>query len=265
LQQDAAGSDYLGRRETERTTKRLKAHGPSPFSLDLQKRKESEVLVADYVLVHGGNMSTDTWNKLAKRNEYPLGEHLGNRYWDGTVAFLVAQNHRVFAPALKDEFTSSLTEHIEQVCRLIIEKDLHEVILVGHSYGGMVITGVAAQQRDRIRRLIYLDAALPAPGQSLYDILNLGLSRSSSSRPELPEPSPPYVEKIHFDASQLETLPKTYILCTKSEFSDVTRVAKQRIDAMKQGWTYLELPSSHVPMADMPATLYQMLLAAAEQ
>jgi len=221
--------------------------------------------MADYVLVHGGNMTTDTWNKLAKRNDYPLGMHLGNRYWDGTVAFLSAHKHRAFAPELKDENTSSLTEHIEQVCMLINEKDLKEVILVGHSYGGMVITGVAAKQSDRIRRLIYIDAALPIPGQSLYDILNQGLSLSSSNRPELPEPSPPYVEKIHFDPSQIETLPKTYILCTKSEFSDLTRIAKLRILAAKRGWTYLELPSSHVPMADMPEELSQLLLEASEK
>jgi pimeloyl-ACP methyl ester carboxylesterase len=210
-------------------------------------------------------MSTDTWNKLAQRNDYPPGGHLGNRYWDGTVAFLVAHRHRVFAPELKNEYTSSLTEHIEQVCMLIIEKDLNEVILVGHSYGGMVITGVAARQRNRIRRLVYLDAALPDPGQSLYDILNLGLSLSTSSQPELPEPSPPYIEKLQFDLAQVETLPKTYILCTKSEFRDVTRVAKHKIDALKQVWNYIELPASHVPMADMPDRWYQLLLDAAEK
>ncbi len=221
--------------------------------------------MSNFVLVQGGNMSTDTWNKLAKRNDYPPGGHLGNRYWDGTVAFLVAHNHRVFAPAIKEEYTSSLTEHIEEVYMLITEKDLNEVILVGHSYGGMVITGVAARQRNRIRRLVYLDAALPDPGQSLYDILNLGLSLSTSSQPELPEPSPPYVETLQFDPAQIETLPKTYILCTKSEFSDVTRVAKQKIAAAKRGWTYLELPSSHVPMADMPDKFYQLLLDAAEK
>jgi pimeloyl-ACP methyl ester carboxylesterase len=220
--------------------------------------------MADFVLVHGGNMSTDTWNKLAHRSDYPPSGHLLNRYWDGTVAFLSARNHRVFAPAFKDEYTSSLTEHIEQVCKLIVEEDLNEVILVGHSYGGMVITGVAARQRDRIRRLVYLDAALPDPGQSLYDILRQGLSLSTTSQSELPEPSPPYVEKLRFDPARIETLPKTYILCTESEFIDVTRVAKHKISAAKQGWTYVELPASHVPMADMPDELYRLLLDAAE-
>ena len=245
-------------------------HGTACAARDLRRWAYEDdgirtIKMANYVLVHGGNMSTDTWNKLAKRNDYPPGGHLGNRYWDGTVAFLAAHKHRVFAPVLKSEYTSTMTEHIEQVCMLIIEKNLNEVILVGHSYGGMIITGVAVRMRNRIRRLVYLDAALPDYGQSLYDILNLGLSASSVSRPVLPEPAASYVEKMQFDPAQIETLPKTYILCTKSEFSDVTRVAKQKIAAAKQSWTYIELPSSHVPMADMPDKLYQLLLDAAEK
>ena len=221
--------------------------------------------MAIYVLVHGGNMTTDTWNKLAGRNDYPPGGYLGGKYWDGTVSALTAHNHHVFAPTLKDEHSSNLTGHIEQICTLITENNLKEVILVGHSYGGMVITGVAARMRDRIRRLVYIDAALPDPGQSLYDIINLGLSTSSVNQPVLPEPDAPYVEKLQFDAAKIRPLPKTYVLCTKSEFIQVARVAKQKIATEKQGWTYLELPSSHVPMADMPDKLYQLLLDAAEK
>ena len=221
--------------------------------------------MATYVLVHGGNMSTDTWNKLAGRNDYPPGGHLGARYWDGTVSALKKHHHQVFAPNLSDEYTSKLTDHIGQICTLIAEHDLREIILVGHSYGGMVITGVAARVPDRIRRLVYLDAALPDPGQSLYKILRLGLSSASGSQPVLPEPSPPYVEKLQFDAAKIQPLQKTYILCTKSEFAAVTRIAKQKIAAAKKGWTYIELPSSHVPMADMPDDFYQLLLDASEK
>jgi pimeloyl-ACP methyl ester carboxylesterase len=220
--------------------------------------------MANYVLVQGGNISTDTWNRLAKRNDYPPGGHLGRRYWDGTVSALTAHHHCVFAPALKDEHSSDLTEHIKQVCTLIIENDLKDIILVGHSYGGMIITGIADRLWDRIRRLVYIDAALPDSGQSLYDILNVGLSTSSVSRPFLPEPVAPYVEKLQFNPAKIQALPKTYILCTKSEFIGVTHIAKQKITTAQQGWTYIELPSSHVPMADMPDELYQLLMDAAE-
>jgi hypothetical protein len=73
------------------------------------------------------------------------------------------------------------------------------------------------------------------------------------------------VEKLQFDAAKIQSLPKTYILCTKSEFIDVTRVAKQKIATAKQGWTFIELPSSHVPMADMPDEFYQLMLDAGVQ
>jgi pimeloyl-ACP methyl ester carboxylesterase len=219
--------------------------------------------MADYVLVHGGNMSADTWNRLAGRIDYAPGSHLGAKYWDGTAAFLRAHGHRAFIPTLEDENSSTLTRHIEQVCALIADNDLKDIILVGHSYGGMVITGVAARMRDRIRRLVYLDAALPDPGQSLYDILNIGLASSAGPRPALPDPATPYVEKLRYDPALLRSLPKTYILCTKSEFKNVTRIAKQKIAAAPQGWTYLELPSSHVPMADLPDKLYRLMLDAA--
>jgi pimeloyl-ACP methyl ester carboxylesterase len=98
-------------------------------------------------------MSTDTWNKLAGRNDYPPGGHLGGKVWDGIVAALTAHHYRVFAPTLEDEPTTDLTGHIEQICTLIAGNDLKDGILVGHSYGGMIITGVAARMPDRIRRL----------------------------------------------------------------------------------------------------------------
>jgi pimeloyl-ACP methyl ester carboxylesterase len=216
--------------------------------------------MATFVLIHGGNMSTDTWNRLTRRNGYPAGGQLGPRYWDGTVSFLEAYGHHAFAPTLADEHDHNLTDHIEQVSALISGKDLREVILVGHSYGGMVITGIAAGMPDRIRRLVYVDAALPDPGQSLFDLFSEG-KVNPFSFPGL-EAASAYVEKLQFDARKIRPLPKTYILCTESEFAVVTHVAKRKIVAHGEGWTYLELPTSHVPMATMPERFNQLLLEA---
>ena len=130
--------------------------------------------VRTYILVHGGNMSTDAWNTLTKSNVYPPGGKLGGKVWDSISPALTAQNHRVFAPTLKGEHQTNLTGHIEQISTLITENELKDVILVGHSYGGMIITGVAAKMPDRIGRLVYVDAALPDPGQSLFDIIVSG-------------------------------------------------------------------------------------------
>ena len=232
-------------------------HGRSETSY---KRR---IPMANYVLVHGGNMTTETWNKLTVgKPVYTKDGHLGSKYWDGTVSALRAHNHRVFAPTLQDEHTSNLTGNIEQVCALIVENDLRDIILVGHSYGGMVITGVADRMPDRIRRLVYLDAALPDPGQSLFDVIASGGCDPLSFAGL--EPAAAYVEKLQFDPRRLQRLQKTYILCTKSEFAIVTKVAREKIAAAKNQWTYIELPASHVPMADLPDEFYKVILADAE-
>lgn len=215
------------------------------------------ISMATFVLVHGGNMSTDTWNRLTHRNRYPPGGHLGARYWDGTVAYLESHGHTVFAPTLPDEHTHTLTDHIRVVVSLLERHDLRSIILVGHSYGGIVITGVAARVPGRIHRLVYLDAAVPDPGQSLFDLFTAsGVDPLAFAGLEA---APAYTGKLQFDPRKIRDLNKTYIRCTESEFAGVTRIVKQKIEADPDGWTYLELPTSHVPMATMPERFYRLL------
>ena len=219
--------------------------------------------MATYVLVHGGTMSTDTWNRLTNRNRYPPGGHLGARYWDGTAAYLASHGHCVIAPALPDEHTHGLADHIEQICMLIRGRDLRNIILVGHSYGGMVITGVASRMPKTIRRLVYVDAALPDPGESLFDqFAATGLNPFSFAGLEAAKA---YVEELQPGSRKIRHIPRTYILCTESEFAGVTAVAKRKIAAHPEDWTYLELPTSHVPMATMPERFYRLMLAIANQ
>ena len=114
--------------------------------------------MATYVLVHGG-------------------AHGGWCY--GPVArILRSSGHDVHAPTLTGLGDRShllrpgidLDTHINDVVAVLHYEDLREVILVGHSYGGMVITGVADRAADRVGHLVYLDAATPVDGQSLVDI-----------------------------------------------------------------------------------------------
>jgi len=219
--------------------------------------------MATFILVHGGNMSTDTWNRLTNLNVYPPGGRLGARYWDGTLAYLTAHGHRVFAPTLPDEHTHNLTDHIELICSIIKGQHLRDVILVGHSYGGMVITGVAAGMTERIRRLVYIDAAVPDPGQSLFDLFFEG-NVDPLSFPGL-EAASAYVQKLQFDSRKIQKLPKTYILCTESEFGVITCGVKRKIATHSEGWTSIELPTSHVPMATMPQRFYRLMLEAANR
>jgi pimeloyl-ACP methyl ester carboxylesterase len=216
--------------------------------------------MTDIVLVHGGNMSTRTWNLLTTGDPVVTEDgKMGVRYWEGTIAALSAENHRVFAPALTDELIGSLKGHIEEVIAVIRENSLHHVMLVGHSYGGMVITGVAAAMGNTISHLVYLDAAVPDPRDSLYSLLKQGL-RSSGEHVLIPDSAPPYVEALDFDPEIIRSIPRTYIYCNKSEYSAVTGIAKKKIEDSPDDWTYLELSSSHVPMADRPEELYRLLL-----
>lgn len=212
-----------------------------------------------YVLVHGGNMTTETWNRLTTGEKVQTEDgKMGGKIWDTAIPELVAHNHTVFAPTLGNEYTCTLTDHINEICALVEEHDLRDITLAGHSYGGMVITGTAARIPQRISKLVYIDAALPDPGQSLFGII-VASGRDPLSFPGL-EAVPPYVEKLQFDASILGQFPKTYVLCTQSEFSIVTAPAKERIARAGEGWTYFELPTSHVPMASMPEELAQILV-----
>jgi len=212
-----------------------------------------------YVLVQGGNMSTETWNKLSGQKISTKDGQMGASYWKGTVEALESAGHRAFAPTLSDEFTSNLTDHIQQICTIIADNDLQDIILVGHSYGGFIITGVADRMPERIRLLVYLDSGLPDPGQSLVDVLNMVYSPEEYAT-ALPDPNPPYVEKLQYHPKKIEGLKKIYIRCMKSEFIKVTHLSKEKIDAAKGEWTYFELPSSHVPMADLPEDFYKLLL-----
>jgi len=217
--------------------------------------------MATFVLVHGGTMSTDTWNRLSGRNRYPPGGHLGPRYWDDTAASLREHGHAVIVPALGDESTHSLSDHIGQVCDILPKGNLRDVIMIGHSYGSFVVTGAADRTPGRIRHLVFLDSGLPDPGESLMDILRKVYAGPHGAI--LPDPCPAYTEKIRYNPATIRRLKKTYIRCTKSEFSAITRLSKEKVDAAPWEWTYLEIPSSHVPMADMPWQLNRALLSVA--
>jgi len=112
---------------------------------------------ATFVLVHGAWHGGWCWQRVNER--------------------LTAQGHRVFAPTLTgvcershlDSPSVNLSTHIRDVVNEIRWKDLENVVLVGHSYGGMVISGVAEQVASKIASIVYLDAFVPADGQSLVD------------------------------------------------------------------------------------------------
>ena len=114
--------------------------------------------MATYVLVHGGGHGGWCYRKVAR-----LLRDAGHEVFAPTLSGLADRSHL----SLSD---IGLDTHIQDVASLLHYEDLREVILVGHSYGGMVITGAADRAIDRVGRLVYLDAANPVNGQSLVDV-----------------------------------------------------------------------------------------------
>ena len=114
--------------------------------------------MATYVLVHGGGHGGWCYQPLAR-----LLQAAGHAVYAPTLTGLGERSHLLHADI-------DLDHHIRDVIAVLHYEDLRDVILVGHSYGGMVITGVADRAADRIGRLVYLDAANPVNGQSLLDV-----------------------------------------------------------------------------------------------
>lgn len=114
--------------------------------------------MATFVLVHGGAHGGWCYRKVAARLR-----HAGHEVVAPTLTGLGERSHLLSADI-------DLDLHIRDVTAVLHYDDLRDVILVGHSYGGMVITGVGDRSPDRIGRLVYLDAANPVNGQSLVDV-----------------------------------------------------------------------------------------------
>ena len=239
--------------------------------------------MATFVLVHGA------W-------------HGGWCYRD-TAQALRAAGHTVFTPthtgvgerAHQCNEAITLETHVRDVCGCIEMEELSDVILVGHSYGGMVITGVADRLADRISALVYLDAFIPDSGDSLISLINKALppevaaafvggfrgaaleGRSGQTAPipaevfNIAPANRAWVDRrcrpqalATFECPALLTghhakVPKkAYILADGWDPSPFRYFAAQ-VDA-KAGWTLAKLPCSHDVMVDMPHELAAELL-----
>lgn len=168
----------------------------------------------------------------------------------------------------------NLTTHITDIVNAVKFENLHNVILVGHSYGGMVITGVAEQIHDRIQRLIYLDAFVPNNGESiktqlgpLWDTLISPLIKdgligypfgATKSNPptDVPQPLKTFTETIQISNPLVKKIPTTYILMTKDGKGGFEQAVSR---ARERGWKILTFEGGHYPMRDQPEALVKKL------
>lgn len=122
--------------------------------------------MATFVLVHGAYQGGWVYKRLAR-----ILRSAGHEVYIPTLTGLGERSHLAH-PEI------SLDTHIQDIVNVLRYEELQDVILCGHSYGGMVVTGVAHGEGKRIRTLCYLDAYAPTDRQSLFDIVGAEIAQS---------------------------------------------------------------------------------------
>jgi pimeloyl-ACP methyl ester carboxylesterase len=240
--------------------------------------------MATYVLVHGSFWGSWAWTDLAR--------------------LLRAAGHDVYAPSLtglgervhlaSPEIT--LDTHILDVSGTLTYEELQDVVLVGHSYAGMVLTGVAERMPERIAHLVFLDAGIPRDGESLSSMMGpdwtelvLQLARTQgdgwrfgSRRADMgslspqeqswygratPQPIQTWLQPLAVRNPAAALIPRTFILCSDRQwpsnvFFDASAATIERgaAAAREAGWGYHELPTAHHAMLSAPQALADLLL-----
>ncbi|NNM43258.1 MAG: alpha/beta fold hydrolase [Chlamydiae bacterium] len=229
--------------------------------------------MSNFVLVHGGMVGGWCWKKVRK--------------------YLEAKGHLVRTPTLtglgERKYLNcpdiDLDVHINDIVNVLQYEELEEVILVGHSYGGMVITGVADRTPQRIKQLIYIEALIPEDGESMFDIIDPSISSYLLNRakeegegyqvppapaqsynfenPEdikwivsqsTPHPLKSFQQKITLKNS-MKNFIRQYIKCTQDHFLD-----SMFIRAKNKGFICKQLDTGHFPMVTEPEMLSNLLV-----
>ena len=220
--------------------------------------------MATYVLVHGA--------------------FVGGWYWRDFAALLRSKGHEVYPPTLTGlgervhlmRPETNLSTHIQDVINVIEYEDLHDIILVGHSYGGMVITGAADQLPERIAHLVYVDAVVPSVGQAMADGGPGGRNRTPPSDGRIPPPADPisdssrrrhrwvgqpvgtFVEPIELRVPpEKQHFKLTFVRALQGAQNAEPGASRARNDAR---WSYVELPCGHNVHREMPNELAAILL-----
>jgi pimeloyl-ACP methyl ester carboxylesterase len=226
-----------------------------------------------FVIVHGAWGGSSSWTPLADT--------------------LRSQGHRVFTPSLTGlgerrhllSGNVNLSTHIQDVVGTVESEELSDFVLVGHSYGGMVITGAADRLAARITHIAYLDAFLPTDGTCGFDfighdgmIANLkgagehgGLAvppvaRGMANVPEALRfyvgkrglhPLATLVENLHLTGAGASIAHKLYVLCTAEQPTIFTK-AYERVKA-DPAWTTETMPCGHMLQLEMLDSLAELL------
>ena len=236
--------------------------------------------MATFVLVHGAFFGAWCWQRVI-----PRLEARGHNVHAVTLTGLGERAH-LLTPEV------GLQTHVDDVVNLLESKDLHEVVLVGHSYAGMVIGCASHRVPQRLAHLVYLDAFVPEHGKSLFDLQverfrnalqaladvegggwkippldpggeTLGVSNAEDIewlRSKLTaHPLRTLREQATLDHPNAHRILRTYISCTGNPPDGSFLRIAEKLKA-EPGWSCLELPSSHSAMITAPDALTDRLL-----
>lgn len=237
--------------------------------------------MSTYLLVHGA------W-------------HTG-RCWERVTPLLEAAGHRVIAPTLTGYGETAhllgpeigLDTHVDDVVRVLTGEDLHDVVLVGHSYAGLVVSGAAHRVPGRIAHLVYLDAMVPRDGESAVDVMPVSqvmIDRARRSGDGWRVPPPPFTpstglfgvtdpadvawlrsmlsdqtvrclqQPVRLDNPAADAIPRTHIHNTEGVPAGYARRPVPPTQPNGAPSRVRELPTGHDSMVTMPAELSALLL-----
>jgi pimeloyl-ACP methyl ester carboxylesterase len=230
--------------------------------------------MATFVIAHGAWSAGWAWKKMR-----PLMREAGHELVTPSYTGIGERAHLAH-PGI------NLDTHITDVLNLLHYEDLHDVVLLGHSYGGMVATGVADRAAERIAQVVYLDAFVPRHGQSILSLFPEALRARTLEAvhtqgdgwkvPANPLPGDTDVADLDWATPKrvmqpvktfeqaivltgaADHLPKTYIYCTRPGPGDVFRQFAERARA-ESGWRYFEMDASHNPHITVPQELMPIL------
>lgn len=234
----------------------------------------------------------------AKRQTFVLvhGAWHGGWCWKMVREYLQAQGHAVFTPTMtglgdRSHLASAeinLDTHIADISNLLIWEELENVILVGHSYGGGIITGVCDAHKDRIAHAIYLDAIVPKNGDRMIPDATLDDAEARLGPfidGYLAPPRPPvtfgipdsmteelawvrrrvtphlvgtWTQRFDFKNGGSDGLPRTFIYCSDKPPMSPERKARLQSFIDDPTWGYEELPCGHDSMVILPTETAQM-------
>jgi pimeloyl-ACP methyl ester carboxylesterase len=238
-------------------------------------------LLLSFAVLASASVPAATATQTAEKHTFVLvhGATAGGWEWKSTGKFLTDDGHTVYRATLTglgermhlNSTDVDLEMHINDVVNLILFEDLKDVVLTGHSYGGMVITGVIDRIPERIKHVVFLDAAVPDDGMSIWDLFGAGApqdpERFKDGFMQVPwvkaDARPPHSVKqsikcfnqpVSYKNPAAKALQVTYVAFIPKDKSaeERAKMDKSWQRAVARGWTIRTFPGGHVAQQEDP-------------